>query len=358
MRLQDQRSQRRRQRQRTEAGDCGSNRDGDGELLEELTGDTAEECRWHEHRAEHQRDRHQRAADLLHGFQRRIAPAHALPEMAFDILDHDDRVVDHDADREHEAEQRKIVDAKTERGHRREGADQRHRDGRDRDDRRPPALQKYQHDDDDQNHRLIDGLDQFMDRLGDEFGWIVADIVVEPLRKACLQPGHGIGDALGRGQRVRAGALGHQHRDRGLAQQEAVGGIIQRAKLDPRHVAQPHDAAVLAGLDDDVLELRGILQPAGEGQVRLEGAVGDRRAGELAAGDLQILGADRGNDIARGQAQVGDLVGIEPQPHRIVARAEDLDVADAVEPQQLVTNLQQRVIARCRAGRRCRRATA
>ena len=67
MRLQDQRGQRRRQRQRTEAGNRGRDRNGDGELLEELPGDAAEERGRHEHRAQHQRDRHQRAADLFHG---------------------------------------------------------------------------------------------------------------------------------------------------------------------------------------------------------------------------------------------------------------------------------------------------
>ena len=33
---------------------------------------------------------------------------------ALDVLDHDDRVVDHDADREHEAEQREQVDREAE----------------------------------------------------------------------------------------------------------------------------------------------------------------------------------------------------------------------------------------------------
>ena len=100
-----------------------------------------------------------------------------------------------------------------------------------------------------------------------------------------------------------------------------------------------------AGLDDDVLELLDILQPAGEGEVGLERPVGDRRRGELAAGDLQVLGPDRRQHVARGHSEIGDLVGIEPQPHRVIARAENLDVADAVQPEQLVAHLQQRVVA-------------
>ena len=192
VRHQDQRGQRRRQRQRAEAGDRGRHRDGDGELLEELPGNAAEERGRHEHRAQHQRDRDQRAADLFHGLERGVAPAHAVLEMPLDVFDHHDGVVDHDADGEHETEQRQIVDREAERRHHREGADQRHRDRDDRNDRGPPALQEHQHHDDDERHRLVDGLDQLMDGLRDEFGRVVADIVVEPFREARLELDHGV----------------------------------------------------------------------------------------------------------------------------------------------------------------------
>jgi hypothetical protein len=69
-----------------------------------------------------------------------------------------------------------------------------------------------------------------------------------------------------------------------------------------------------------------------------------RRTCKLAASDLQVLCADRGDDVAGRHAEIGNLVGVKPQPHRIIARAEDLDVANAVEPQQLVADLEQRVV--------------
>ena len=122
----------------------------------------------------------------------------------------------------------------------------------------------------DQRHRFVDRLDQLADGLRDEFGRVVADIVVEPLRKARLQPLHRVRNALGGRQRVRARPLGHQHADGRFPQQEAVGRVGQRAELDPRDVAQPDRAAVGAGLDHDLLELFGILQSAGEGKIRLE----------------------------------------------------------------------------------------
>ena len=53
-----------------------------------------------------------------------------------------------------------------------------------------PSLQENQHHDHDQDHRLVDGLDQFVDGLRDELGRIVADIVIEPFGEVRLQLDH------------------------------------------------------------------------------------------------------------------------------------------------------------------------
>src|SRR3546814_4012319 len=74
--------------------------------------------------------------------------------MLLDRLDDDDRVVDVDADREHEREQRQRIDRKAERELYREGADERDRDGDDRDDRSAPGLQKDHDDEHDENDRF------------------------------------------------------------------------------------------------------------------------------------------------------------------------------------------------------------
>ena len=50
-----------------------------------------------------------RRADLVHGLVRRVARRHAEADVALDVLHHDDRVVDHDADGQHHAEQRQRV---------------------------------------------------------------------------------------------------------------------------------------------------------------------------------------------------------------------------------------------------------
>ena len=91
-----------------------------------------------------------RRPDLVHGAMRRVARRQAVGDVALDVLDHDDGVVDHDADGQHQAEQRQGVEREAERRHDGEGADQRHRDRDQRDDGGAPVLQEDEHDDDDQ----------------------------------------------------------------------------------------------------------------------------------------------------------------------------------------------------------------
>ena len=65
-----------------------------------------------------------RPADLGHRAPRRLARVDVLvAHVPLDVLEHDDRVVDDDADREHHAEQRQRVDREAEQVHARERAD-------------------------------------------------------------------------------------------------------------------------------------------------------------------------------------------------------------------------------------------
>src|SRR5580704_11854401 len=94
-------------------------------------------------------------------------------DVALHVLDHHDRVVDHDADGENQAEQRQIVEREPERRHEEERADERHRYRYDRNDGGTPGLQKQDDHEHDEDDRLADGLDHGVDRLLDELGRIV-----------------------------------------------------------------------------------------------------------------------------------------------------------------------------------------
>ena len=60
---------------------------------------------------------------------RRLHRLHALLDVAEDVLQHHDRIVDHEADRDGQRHQRQVVQAVVQQVHHREGADQRHRHG-------------------------------------------------------------------------------------------------------------------------------------------------------------------------------------------------------------------------------------
>ena len=72
---------------------------------------------------------------------------------------------------------------------------------------------------------------------------------------------------------------------------------------------------------------------------------GRRRLADLAGGDLDVLLGDGVLHVDRGDAEIGELVGIEPDAHRIAPLAEDLDVADAGQPLQRIDDLQIGVVA-------------
>ncbi len=119
MRLEHDRAERGAQRQRVDRRDHHRDGDRDGELLEELARDAGDEGDRHEDRQQHQRDRDDCAGDLAHRDPRRVGRAHAgvLGHHALDVLDDDDRVVDDDADREDQREQRDGVQREAEREH-------------------------------------------------------------------------------------------------------------------------------------------------------------------------------------------------------------------------------------------------
>src|SRR3546814_19048239 len=68
------------------------------------------------------------------------------------------------------------------------------------------------------------------------------------------------------------------------------------------------------------------------------------RRADRAAGDLDILPLERGDDFARGQIAGRRLVGIDPHAHRIEAAAADLDPADALEPEPALAQVRIGVI--------------
>ncbi len=127
------------------------------------------------------------------------------------------------------------------------------------------------------------------------------------------------------------------------------GGVAAalRAQLDPADVADADQAAALpvVGLDDDVLEIRRVVQAPGDVDRVLEvQAVRGRRHADHAGGDLLALLLDRADHVGRHQPIGLQLVRVQPDPHGIGAGAVDGDVADAGQPGQLLLQADDAVI--------------
>ena len=106
-----------------------------------------------------ERDGHRddRQRDLVRAADRGVERRHAVLDMAVDVLDHHDRVVHHEADAEHERQQRQQVDRIAERQERDHHPDQRQRNGDDRDEGRAQIAEEQEDDDDDDRRRLERG---------------------------------------------------------------------------------------------------------------------------------------------------------------------------------------------------------
>ncbi len=276
--------------------------------------------------------------DFGHRLDRRVARGDVgfLLHHALDVLDDDDRVVDEQADRQDEPEQRQRVDriAEQRENPERPEQDDRHRDRRDQ--RRAPALQEDEHDDDDEDDRLEQGVDDLPDRQLDERRAVERESVFIARRERVRRLLDLRLDEFGSLQRVRPWRELDCHADRGMAVQAAGVGVILGAELDARDVVQPHHRAVGTGLDDDLAELVGRRQsrPLGDDR-RQHLRRRPRLRAELAGGDLRVLRLQRGDDVGGRQRHARQLERVEPDPHRIL-RAEGREVADPGNARDLV----------------------
>ena len=335
----------RTERQRQKERDGGGGGDRDGELAIELPRDAADERRRDEDGQQHQGDGDQRRSHLVHGDARGLQRAQALLQLALDVLDHDDGVVDDDADGQHQAEQRQHVEGEAEGLHHHARADQRHGDGDDRNDRSAPGLEEQQHDQHHQSCRLEDGDIELVDRDLDELGRVVGEAVFETLGKALRHLLDGGLDALSGPHGIGARLLIDDDDDGRILVGVALRRVAERAELDAGDVLDPHDAPVGPHLDDDVLELVGLPEAPLHLQGDLEGVVViDRRLAERATRHLHVLRAQRFEHLLGGEPAHGDPLGVEPDAHGILAYAEQEHVGDAVKPHQLVADVEQAVV--------------
>ena len=229
--------------------------------------------------------------------------------------------------------------------HHRKRTDQRYRDRHQRNDRRPPGLQEQ----DDHQHHEDQGFEQRVhdrfDGAADKDRRVIGDAVIHARREILFQLGHLAAHIVGDVDGVGTGALENRNRNGGLVIDQRAQRILAGPQLDPGDVLEACDFTVVAGANHNVLELFLGDQAALGIHRQLEAGVRRCRLGtQGTGGHLTVLLADRVDHIGGGQVARGSLVRIEPYAQGIVAHAEQLHVAHAVQARQFILDVEDRVV--------------
>ncbi len=341
-----QRRQGRRERKSVERGDGHGDGDGDGELLVQAALDAAHQADGDEHRGEHQGDPDDGPRDLGHRLERGFPRRHPLFDVVLDGLHDHDGVVHHEADGEDQTEERERVDGETQEREEGEGADERHRHRDEGNEGGAPVLEEEEDHEDHEDHGLPKGARDLLHPLGDRAARVQPDLVVEVAREALLELRHHRLDA---GRDVQGvGPRSLEHRDeRGGPAVEAPRLVVgQGAQLDARHVPEAHHRALGVDAEHDRAELLGGLKPP----------LGAHRVGELLPRRRRLgphapsrvhraLLLHRPNEVGHGEAQAGQLVGLDPDAHRVLGEAEVDHLAHARHAVERVVDVDEGVVA-------------
>ncbi len=260
-------------------------------------------------------------------------------------LHHHDGVIHDDADRKHDGEQSRHVDSEAERGHGGESADDGDRYRGHGHQHGAPVLQEHDDHDQHQDRRFEQRLPHFVDRSTDERRGIKRHAVAQPLRKVLGELRHFGRNLAGHVERVRLQRLVDADACRRLAVEREDLTVGLGAELDAADVAQVDHLPVLLALDHDVFELADVVE-AGRDVERILERLGVRagRHAELTSRDLLVLAVEGVDDVFGRERKRVELVGVEPYPHRILPRAEDVDLAHTRQPGKFRLQIDGRII--------------
>ena len=358
-RFQIERALRRLQGQCADGAQNRGGRNHQRKLTEHLPSDARQEGRRQKHRGQHQRDPQDRPGELAHRLDGSLLGTEPFLDIARGVLDDHDGIVDHNADRQNQCKKRHQIDGKSERCHRRETANDGHRN-RDRRHQHCARVLQEQHDHRQHQHTGFDqrGVDR-ANRLLDEHRRVVKRGVLQTRRKHLAHLLHLRPRDVGNLQRIGAGQRIDRHMRGLLAAQPGKHGVALLAELDAGHILEPHERCRLhaAGrgrwlrgrrhaLDNDVFKLPNFCQPPQRSHRELvELPVGGRRATDLTAHHLVVLRGDRVLHLGRCHTEGLHLAGVQPDPHGIRPRAQHRDLPDTRQSLQRADQIDAGVIA-------------
>jgi len=267
-----------------------------------------------------QRDRHgdDRVDQLPGGVDRRLEGAFPAAQVPLHVLDHDDRVVHHEPDREHDGEQRQQVDGEPGHGHDEDRADERDRDRHDRDEHRAPRPEEEEDDDDDDQQRLGQGLQHLLDGGADVDGRVVGDAGRHAGRQRRRDLLHGVAHAADHVEGVRPRQHPDPHEGGRLPVEADFLLVVLGPERDVGDLAEADDGAPLL-LDYEPAELlRG-------SEVGVRHHVdGDHRPLRPPEGGEVVVPRQRVAHLRRGDPKRRHPVRLQPDPHGEGAVAEDV----------------------------------
>ena len=122
----------RRHHRRQDKSYNARNENGAGErerkFSEKRAGQSALQRDWCVNRGERDRHGDDRTDQFARANQRCLHARHSFTHVALDVFDHNDRVIDHQSDRQHDREQGEEIEGEAEQLHQKQRADQRNRD--------------------------------------------------------------------------------------------------------------------------------------------------------------------------------------------------------------------------------------
>ena len=283
--------------------------DRDGKLLIERAGHASHESHGHEHRAKHQADGHHWAGNFFHRLTRGFLGRFAVLDVMLHGLHHDDRIIHHDADGQHQAEHGEHVHAESEHRKHDEGAQQRNGDRAHRNERGTEALQENINHQQHQDHRLDQGVHDFLHRRLDRQRGVERDVIDHVGRELRLGLVEDLPDVFRSFQCVgsRCQVDGEGTCGRLVETRAQVVGLC--AQFHTGNVLDLHLRTIRIGTDDDLLELLGILEQAQCADVVLRFLA--RWCGlcaDAAGGRLRVLLLQCGFDVIGSDAQRGQFV--------------------------------------------------
>ncbi len=297
-------------------------------LSVELTGDARQEAHRHEYRAQHERHGHKSAPEVFHRLGGSLKRRYLLGvHYTIHILHHHDGVVDHYADGEYQTEKGQHIEREAEYEHHSECAHERDRHGDDRYQCGAPVLKRQEHHGYHQQQRLEKRSVDMMDRLLDICRHVERYAIAYAGREAAGYHLHLALYSLGHLHGVGAGEHIDVDHSSIAAVDTALGGIARGLKRHPGHITQTYHRAVVIGTQHDILELFDRRQAAagyyGHGHID----IGHWRLSECSGGRLAVLILQGILHILDRQAEIGELIGLDPYLHCIVAASDTAHTA-------------------------------